>query len=197
MTTTNEDLKKLILGLGEAQKGTNQKVCALSSIVKNGCESLVQEIASYRKQNELLQRKNEELEIKLATCENKLKKIENVHRKKNLLIYNVIDNDDSNRDLIGSVIQIFNEQNININENMIDNVWRIGNNQGQRPVIVRFLTNISKQKVFNKQKELKAAGFNIANDYAKEQRLQYKKLKETVIKGKKKGINCHIKSNKI
>ena len=53
----------------------------------------------------------------------------NNYRRKKLLVYNIIDNEDTNENLMCNVIEIFNEHSLNICKNMTDDVWRIGNKQ--------------------------------------------------------------------
>ena len=125
---TNDDLELLLLSMKntvEGLKSVNDEFIQDYKKYYNECKTVKEEVSELKSQVEYLDRKD---------------------RARNLIIFKFKDDPDTNKDLLKSVIKAFEDADTEISEDYIDHVKRLGQNQGNRPVLVTFMAQRFKTK---------------------------------------------------
>lgn len=81
--------------------------------------------------------------------------------------------------LIHSICHRFSEMGLNISDLAFEDAFRLGKNNGNRPVIIKFIASRYVKTVFYKVRELRARNLFITNDHTKEERKQRHQLLES------------------
>lgn len=103
-------------------------------------------------------------------------------------------------DLLQKAIQTLNNLlHVNLEQNVINNIYRIGK-KANSPVVIEFVCFIKKISLFkNKEntKKLKEQSISIANDLCKEDRVIRKKLRKHLKQASKQNLDAKIRLRKI
>ena len=118
---TNDDLKTLI----ECVKGTVEDI-------KSGNEAFLKDYGNHREECK-------EVKESVTVLNKKVEYLDKKDRSKNLLLFDFKDDADTNKDLLKSVMKVFESAKIGIAEESIDSVKRLGQAHGKCPVLVTFL----------------------------------------------------------
>lgn len=109
-------------------------------------------------------------------------------------MHNIEDKNDINKDLFNYVMKILKE--LDIEENNVDIIRRIGNKEGRRPVVVTLISQRDKYKFFDNHDKLKKRyGIVITNDSTKAKRENYKKFKSIKEELATVGIEAKIRKS--
>lgn len=106
----------------------------------------------------------------------KIAKIEDASKAKNVVLFKIKDEGETNAVLLETVMNIFSEIGLGVPETAIDSVFRLGKIPGNRPILVRFIASRWKSTLFQKIDGLKKIGIGISNDLNREQRQIIKEL---------------------
>lgn len=134
---------------------------------------------------------------RMTQSERSLSALESLTRARNIIIFKLNDTDEINNDLSAIVLNIFKKVNLQIPELAIDDVFRLGKSQGNRPTMVQFISAKWVKLVFSRVRELRKENIIIANDRSKEERENRRLLLEQVRKMREDGQNAVLRGNKI
>lgn len=171
--------------------------------------SIQEDTKSLRSTSEQVQKDINCMKIWQSTHSNKVKAVEKdmvevqhtlsdqskSERAKNLLLFNVQDNEDTNGDLLATVSYIFEKAGVNIPEISIATAYRLGQytTGKDRPILIKFLAPRWKKPIFEKIMEFKKMKINIANDIPIEDRSTIKDLLKVRYILKQEGKISYIK----
>lgn len=161
-----DDLKNLILGLKDDIKINTDKVSSVETVTNK----LASDFHVINEKCTKLEEQNSVHEQKLTALEKELDYMRNGERENNILIFKMKDTSKENKNLLHTVLTVFLQAEVNITENQIENVKRIGRNEGSRPVLVTLTAARYKQIIFAKAMNISKLGYAISNDLPKEQR---------------------------
>lgn len=85
-------------------------------------------------------------------------------RAKNILIFNLQDNDENNKDLYSLVSSIFQSVCLKIPDLSLNEVYTLGKTIGSRPIIVKFISARRVKRVFTKVTQFRNFNISVAND---------------------------------
>lgn len=86
----------------------------------------------------------------------------------NVLIHNLLDDDESNKELFSPVLNILTNADLSLNETNIDTIYRLGKMQGNRSIIVRLNSGRWKQEVLKKHAAFKESNLSVTLDRSQE-----------------------------
>ena len=114
--------------------------------------------------------KKESLNLKEQA--NKQKWIDSNRRKHNLVVFGLEESyKESKWDLCYALVDLFcNELHISMNENSIDDCYRVGRNSRRRPVLVSFVSTLMRDSILERAKILKGSGIFLERDYDRKTR---------------------------
>ena len=189
MGTSNEELKELLLkltGKVEDYEKVNSKI--ISDVQEN------------KKNIDIIKNENDEtknkLEKEISELRREIDNIKSFNRMKNVVLYNMDDTSENNKDVYQRVLRMFREAEIDTN--IVETVRRVGKTRGSRIVIVTLTSQKLKKKVFEKSEELnKKFNITIASDISKAERLEFNKLKTIREELKKVDIESRIFNSKL
>lgn len=190
-TSTNE-LKELIVKLTEKIENYDESI-----------KSILKKVSGNTTDIGLIKKENNDIREGVKKQEESVKKLNKEidffkrnARNKNLILYNIPDTDDLNNNLFNEVMSILAD--IEVKDYYIDNIRRLGQVKGKRPVVITLVTARYKKMFFeNAELLIEKHGIVLANDASKQEREEYKKLKMIQQKLEKMDIEAHIKKNKI
>lgn len=102
--------------------------------------NLCKDVEEVRNSHQEFKMRQENLSTTVRQLEKRLYLIEKHSRAKNLLIFKLLDNEDTNGNLYLSVVKLFNMIKAEIPDYAIESVYRLGRTKGKRPVMVRFIS---------------------------------------------------------
>lgn len=197
---TNDELKTLLLAVQEDVKFTKTNVSTMTEDIKALKETekdILSELKVCKRKCISLEEKNVQLETKVSVLEKTLKILENKSREKNVILFNIEDPKTDNLNLLERVKTIFTEAKINIPDDGIEKIFRLGKNIGSRPILVAFTSVKYKSILFSKISELRSLDISIANDLTNEQRETRKILKNLQVKLTQQGKTSIIKGSRL
>lgn len=131
--------------------------------------------------NCILQKKNEYLERKL--------------KKNNIVIFGL---EVEKENLVNDVIRHLSELlHINIDISQINNVYKIGKQPTNQPIVVEFLSYLVKVEVLKNCKNLKGTKISISDDLSKADQAVRKCLLKHQKEAKNNNLNAYIRGNKL
>lgn len=135
----------------------------------------------------------QEIEKVNSAVEGILQKLDALSREKNIILWNLPDDETTNTKLLENVRNIFKQVQIYLPDWAIDDVIRRGRPNGKRPVLIKFISSTWVHKAFSKAAALRKLGYPIDNDLSRREqelrrqtRMAYNSLKFIV-------ANCSIK----
>lgn len=106
----------------------------------------------------------EKLTGRVNNIEMKLETPWHIDKSNNIIIFKLKDNDETNNDLIKTILSIFAKINISIPDVAIADAYRLGKIMGSRPVLVKFVAVRWVKLVFSRVQEFKRLDLGIDND---------------------------------
>ena len=107
------------------------------------------------------------------------------------------DDQETNKDLLKSVVKALGDADTRMVEDCIDNVRRLGNSQGNRPVLITFMAQRFKAIAFQHFKKFLNQGIVIANDLTKREQEEKKCMIKHQATSKSIGIESFLRDNKL
>lgn len=144
--------------------------------------------------------KQDMLEKKVAEIDDRAKSLSDTERGKNVIIYNVHDSAEINKNLFNKIGELINEANVDINPICIADVYRIGKKKTQddnRPVVVKFIAPRWKYLLFEKEQTFKNIGVQLSADLSKDRRILKSKLLKARYLLRQKGKNVEMRNDKL
>lgn len=189
---TLKDLKKLILGVDKKVTGVDEKI----KIITATQEVHTKDISELKSSNVALEEENKLLRREMAIMKRRMDAVTKESRNMNILLHNIEDKKEINVDLFNYVMEIIEE--IGIEENRVENIKRIGFSVGKRPVAISLLHYRDKKIFFDNETLLKVNhNIRVSGDFSKEQREEYRRLKEIKKSLSEKGIQADVSRGKI
>ncbi|CAH1154529.1 unnamed protein product [Phaedon cochleariae] len=173
----------------------NKQTEALKKNFKEEIDGIKSEIYELRKNIEDQADKVRTLENSTEILEQKFKNIDRRLRKNNIVIFgfNV-----PKEDLIECTIAGLNQLlNLDLQKTNINNIQLIGKRETNRPILVEFVSYLTKQEVLKNCKNLKGSKISITEDLSKEDQLTRKSLLKHQAIARHKGMNAYIRGNKL
>lgn len=155
------------------------------------------DIKSIKLAQEKSEKNNTELESKLLFISKKISIAEKTNRASNLILYGVADTSETNNNLFQNIINLIKKLQVDINELIVTDIYRIGKKMGNRPIVIKLLAPRWKQVFFQKIANFKKNKLNIDNDLTKEEREVKKQLLKTRYLLKQKKIFAKLKGNQL
>ena len=126
--------------------------------------------------------KQNSIENKLSDVEEKLNELYERDAAKNIIIYNIKEDEENNRALFNNMQEIMKEADVKISDICISDIQRLGrkNENNTRPVVVKLIAPRWKYEFFDKEEKLKSMGLKISSDIPKEKR----KLKSLLLRAR-------------
>ncbi|XP_043471746.1 uncharacterized protein LOC122504629 [Leptopilina heterotoma] len=200
----NNEIMTLLREVQSDVQSSNKK---LDTVVKDmddlkvSNEKLSSEFKVHKVKYEQIQKTNEILQQKVDSCEQKLNFILNKERARNLLLFKVPDNQEVNKDLYNSVMNIFIKASVNIPDSCIVNTTRLGRIEGSRPILISFTSQKWKSIIFSKARNFGEMKIGLGNDLTREERQKRKSDYELLMKYKgvllQQGKECTIKGMRL
>ncbi|XP_052739952.1 uncharacterized protein LOC128198449 [Bicyclus anynana] len=142
---------------------------------------------------------NKILKLKVENLERKVELLERDRKNNNIIIHGLPEKEQSIVDLINNIKECFSyELNINIENNEINKIYRIGkknNNEKPRPTLLSLVSGWKKTEIMKNKKKLQV--LYITDDYPKEILEIRKSLQPKLLEEKKKGNFAYIKYDKL
>lgn len=153
---TIDDLCKL---LQELKSDVKEMKSTINS-VKDDISVIKSEQSNILDKQNLLEKKVETLDKQIGRGES----------AKNILLFQVTDDDEFNKNLLVNVQRILQQAEVEISELCLASVYRIGKNVGNRRIIIKLIAPRWKQLFFEKIDNFKRMGLGLSNDVPKEER---------------------------
>lgn len=143
---------------------------------------------------------NKSLKLKVETQEKEIEYLKREKRNNNIIIFGLEEIEKSTLELINNIKKTFKRDiNIDIEENGINNIYRIGNTNGEsnkpRPVLCSFVNGWKKAEIMRKKKYLEK--IYVTEDYPKEVLAKRKALQAELLEERKKGNIAFLKYDKL
>lgn len=140
--------------------------------------------------------KRKELEKDFLELKIKYKLLEKELRKNNIIICNL--GYEEENDILKFTLEKLNQLlDINISKEEINNIYAIGKNKRDRPIIVKFTSYLTKQSVLKNCKKLKGTNISISEELALEERRNQKILRQHLKQARAKKLNAYIKGDNL
>lgn len=197
---TNDELKTLLLSVQEDVKFTKTKVSTMTEdikILKKADEDILAELKDCKSKCSSLEKKNTLLEKQVSSLEEKLQAIEIKSKERNVILYNIDEPTTDQINIFDKIKKIFNDAQMDIPDDGIEKVFRLGKNIGARPVLVAFTNVRYKNIFFSKARNLQTFKIAFSNDFTFEQRELRKKLKDYQSKLSLQGISSVIRGSRL
>lgn len=173
---------------------TSDKLTAAINLLIESHNKLRLEI----KNSNLLSTKNEQ---KIHDLSTKIKVISDTistrNREGNIIIFNIRDDHKHNSNLFDTVKIMFETAGIDIPDIAIDDAFRLGKTQNERPVLIKFISARWVKFCFKNLKAFKKINLNIANDLSIEQRRERAELIREKKALQNQGIETVIKRGRL
>lgn len=175
---------------------TNEQIFALLQHTSQNVQDIKQELAYYKEKVDELEAATQHLQTENIHLKQKIASQEEQLRRKNILIFGLPDKTEKSLEEV--VLEFFNGRlNIKITPSDLDNFYRIGVSNKIRPILVKFVREISAQQVLKSAKKLKGSGISIAQDLTQERRVERKILYDFLKVAKEKNFTAKIEKNKL
>ncbi|CAH2091435.1 unnamed protein product [Euphydryas editha] len=141
---------------------------------------------------------NRNLKIEVETLNRKIKHLENVNRKNNIIIHGVKETEKSYDDLFTIIKNTLKNINVNIEKFEINKYHRLGRKQDgkTRPVLITFTSQQKRAEILKHKKQMPQQTY-ITEDFSKETIEVRKNLQLQLKEEKKRGNIAFIKNNKL
>lgn len=154
------------------------------------------EIADLRKLIGEETRKRTDLEEKYKQLQGKYTILEKAIRKNNIIIFGL--ENKTEKKLIEFTIDTLNEQlKLNLSKKDVNNIFTIGQQNQNKPIIVKFVSFLTKVEVLRACHNLKNTSIRIAEELSFEERQKNKILHQHLKEAKSRNLNAYIKKNKL
>lgn len=175
---------------------TNEQIFALLQNTNQNVQDIKQELACYREKLDELESVTQHLQAENIHLKQKIASQEERLRRKNILIFGLPDATEKSLEEV--VLEFLNGRlKVKITPGDLDNFYRIGVSNRVRPVLIKFVREISAQQVLKNAKKLKGSGISIAQDLPQERRVERKILYDFLKVAKEKKFTAKIEKNKL
>ncbi|XP_073943284.1 uncharacterized protein [Choristoneura fumiferana] len=143
---------------------------------------------------------NKSLKLKVENQEKELEFWKRERRNNNIVIFGMEETEKSTLEVINNIKETFKSDiNIEIEENGINNIYRIGNKNREgnkpRPILCSFVNGWKKREIMKKKKDLKK--IYVTEDYPKDVLAKRKALQAELVEERKKGKIAFLKYDKL
>lgn len=188
------------MSMGNTDNISNEQIYELLQRTSQDILLIRQDVASYKKEIDNLKNTVETLEAENDNLKQKLSFHEDLLKKKNILIFGLLELE--NKSLEEILIHFFRDKlQINIQIGDLDIFYRIGKKKNgehtSRPILVKFLREITVQRVFKSVYKLKGTGVSVSRDETREKRADNKILYEYLKIAKEKEFPAKIYKSKL
>lgn len=140
--------------------------------------------------------KGKELEKNFLELKNKYKLLEKELRRNNIIVFNL--GYEEGNDILKFTLQKLNQLlEVNIKEEAVNNIYAIGKKKRNRPIIVKFTSNLTKQAVLKNCRKLKGTNISISEELTLEERRKQKILRQHLKEARAKKLNAYIKGENL
>lgn len=134
--------------------------------------------------------------LRIKGIEVNLERIDHRDRANNVIVFGVKD-EEGQSDVLGFIMSLFKKVNLDIPEVAIADVYKLGKNKTNCPIMIKFIAPRWVKHVFTKISEFKALNIVIANDRSKQEREARRELKAQEGRLRGAGYQTKIMKNKI
>ena len=163
--------------LKDIQSNTRQLTNEVNKIKQDNLQFI-----SFMKKSEEKQKENELACIKLEEKVQNLQKtvilLNKTAKANNVILHNFPDETNNNLELFESVVSVLKAVITTFDQNDIDDLFRLGKQTGNRPILIKFKSQFAKRNFFQHASSLKEKNLSISHDLSKEERLERAHLRE-------------------
>lgn len=176
------DCEEVLTELFKRESFINNIASAFSKVIRVEIDEMKDQIKALEDKFESL--KHEVIRAKSdntasrAELEEKVDRLDQYTRRNCIRIYGVAETNDENpEEVIVNTIQ--EKMNIKVLLNEIERCYRIGRNEGRkiRPIIIKFASYKTKEKIFVQKKVLKGSGITIGEDLTRHRYSEMQRLR--------------------
>lgn len=177
------------------QEENKKQTLAINNTLKTEIDYIKKEITQVKEVIEEETNKNLILLEKHRKVENRCILLERSCRKNNIIIFGLKDDVEN---IVQYTIDKINELlQLNLDINNFNNIRLIGNPQKQRPLLVEFVSFLTKLEVCKNCYKLKGTGVSISDDLCPEDRQTRKLLLEHQKQARSKGMRSFVRGQKL
>lgn len=158
-------------------------------------QNINREILLIRKelQDEIV--KTENITTEVNSLSKKYNNLEKTNRQNNIIIYNA---NFQTGDLTDFTVNLINYYlGLRISSDSVNNIYLLGKKQENPPILVKFISNLTKRKIFNSCSKLKGSDITISEDLSQEEREERKTLVQYLKEAKAVNLKSHIKGSRL
>ena len=193
MSTENEDLFNRLAKL--IQESNKNQTTELKKEIHTEVAGLKNDIVQIQKDVIEEQNKRKLLEERQVQIEKKGQHFESFIRKNNIVIFGLeyINKQDSLANFVITNLNLLLEQNLTVN--CLNNTFLLGRPEGKRPILVQFVSHLTKIQVLKACKKLKGTPVSISEDLTREEREIRKVLARHKKLAQDSGNAAYIRNN--
>lgn len=157
-------------------------------------EYVNEKLGSFNETIEHLQQKIQNQDDTICTLQRKVLEQEIAEKKRNLILYNIVENEKSKEELVSSIIDLIGTKlNIDISKKDIDFLYRIGKkNNNKRPIVIGLTTLALKETILRNKNSLNEDNIRISEDFPETIREKRRELTPVVNSLYEKGFKVHM-----
>lgn len=169
MAFTNEDL------MNEIKRNLNETKEIKTTVEKSLTlmEDMVRQFSHMKEKCKALEEQNYRLTEEVKVLNRQL-------RRNNFIIYNVPNAENEN--VVDKVKEVCADAEININEQNINNCYRMGRGGDPRPILVSLNSNLLKRNIFEKKELFQQKHYRLSHDRTREERDEGKRIYDCINK---------------
>lgn len=194
MVDTNNFIEQLLKSAEETNRKTIEEANKNQSIdIKGYINQEIQELK--QKFEDELNKKISEWENKYTQLKENYDKIEKELRKNNIVVFGL---ENPSQDLGSSVVNILNNHlGTNLTLKDINNVYSFGKQTTRKPIIVKFVSYLTKKEVLRNSRKLKGTGISVVEELSLEEIKENRILRQHLNKARSNKLNAYIKNKKL
>lgn len=168
----------------------------LQKLIRGSVDEIKSQILDIHKKVQQIEEAVTTLKIENKNNTKKINSLETEVKKNNLILFGI--EEEIEEDLLNKVLNFFDVTlNTKICASEIDCVYRFGQKQKVRPILVKFVSRHKKSTVLKKGVLLKNTKISISNDRTKEDREIQKILREHLKIARNENVKAKIVRNKL
>ena len=175
----------------------SSKILAYLRVMHADLKEVKQDHATTKTRLEPLVVKVATLEDQVTVLQAELHDIKKAHRENNLIIFNVSDTTQFNKDIRNKTLAILRKVDPCFVDSCIVNIYRLGRKPGQRPIFIRFNSGYYKQVLYNNTDKLQELEITFSDDLIIEEREERKAARQFIFKLRADGHDPKMRGNKI
>jgi hypothetical protein len=178
-------------------KSSKEETLKAINNVRTDVNNLTVKVAGIKDDLTLANKRITDLETKNNELNGKIDELENHIRKSNILIFGLIEADGGNEPIDDFLTFTKSQLGIDIDPNVVDNVYRMGKVYGKRPLFVSFNKLSVKNNVMKNAFKLKGSKISISEDLTKTARAKKKYILACANKARAAGHVVKIKNDNL